>query len=59
MATARREERGALLRERYGIEILPNAEAAAKAGTLVLAVKPQDMGVLLDEVGPHVPRGGW
>ena len=57
MATARREERGALLRERYGIEIVTNAEAAATADTLVLAVKPQDMGALLAELGPHVPAG--
>ncbi len=57
MATARREERSALLRERYGIATVPNAEAAAKAGTLILAVKPQDMGALLDEIGAHVPPG--
>ncbi|WP_131739570.1 pyrroline-5-carboxylate reductase [Actinomadura roseirufa] len=57
MATARRAERGALLRERYGIETAGNVEAAAKADTLVLAVKPQDMGALLEEVGPHVPAG--
>src|SRR5690606_25019706 len=57
MATVRREERGALLRERYGIEIVSNRDAAATAETLILAVKPQDMGALLDEVGPHVPPG--
>ncbi|MGK5558281.1 pyrroline-5-carboxylate reductase [Actinomadura kijaniata] len=57
MATARREERAALLRERYGIEIVTNVEAARKASTLVLAVKPQDMGVLLEEIGPRVPAG--
>ncbi|RSN51291.1 MULTISPECIES: pyrroline-5-carboxylate reductase [Actinomadura] len=57
VATARREERAALLRERYGIEIVSNAQAAAKADTLVLAVKPQDMGALLAEIGPHVPPG--
>ncbi len=57
MATARREERRALLRERYGIEVVSNHDAAVKATTLVLAVKPQDMGSLLDEVGPLVPPG--
>ncbi|MQY05997.1 pyrroline-5-carboxylate reductase [Actinomadura macrotermitis] len=56
-ATARREERAALLRERYGIEITTNVAAARTADTLVLAVKPQDMGVLLEEIGPHVPPG--
>ncbi|MEU6751001.1 pyrroline-5-carboxylate reductase [Actinomadura nitritigenes] len=54
VATARREERAALLRERYGIETVSNADAAAKAETLVIAVKPQDMGALLDEIRPHV-----
>ncbi|GAA4149174.1 pyrroline-5-carboxylate reductase [Actinomadura keratinilytica] len=57
MATVRREERGALLRERYGVQIVTNAEAARTASTLVLAVKPQDMGALLDEIAPHVPAG--
>ncbi|MBD2895683.1 Pyrroline-5-carboxylate reductase [Actinomadura sp. RB99] len=54
VATARREERAVLLRERYGIETVSNADAAAKAETLVIAVKPQDMGALLDEIRPHV-----
>ncbi|MFF5264143.1 pyrroline-5-carboxylate reductase [Actinomadura viridis] len=57
MATVRRDERGALLRERHGIEITRNVEAASTAETLVLAVKPQDMGVLLEEIGPHVRPG--
>ncbi|WP_026414192.1 pyrroline-5-carboxylate reductase [Actinomadura oligospora] len=56
-ATARREERAALLRERYGVETVSNREAAKTADVLVLAVKPQDMGALLDEIGPHVPAG--
>lgn len=57
MATARREERGRLLHERYGIEVTGNIEAAAKATVVVLAVKPQDMATLLAEVGPHIPAG--
>jgi pyrroline-5-carboxylate reductase len=57
MATARREERGQLLHERYGIEVTGNIEAAAKASVVVLAVKPQDMAKLLAEVGPHIPAG--
>lgn len=55
VVTVRREERGALLRERYGVEVVTNAEAAKTADALVLAVKPQDMGALLEELGPHVP----
>ncbi|MEO3785615.1 pyrroline-5-carboxylate reductase [Actinocorallia sp. B10E7] len=57
MVTARREERAAVLRERYGVESVANTEAAAKASVLVLAVKPQDMGTLLAEIGPHVSSG--
>jgi pyrroline-5-carboxylate reductase len=57
MVTARREERGVLLRERYGVEVATNAEAAKRAETLILAVKPQDMAVLLQDVAPHMPAG--
>lgn len=57
MVTTRRTERGDLLRERYGVEPVSNADAAKRAGTLVLAVKPQDMSALLDELAPHVPAG--
>jgi pyrroline-5-carboxylate reductase len=57
MVTTRREERAALLRDRYGVETGGNAEAAKSAGTLVLAVKPQDMAKLLDEIGDLVPAG--
>ncbi|WNI17121.1 pyrroline-5-carboxylate reductase [Actinacidiphila sp. ITFR-21] len=54
LVTARRGERGAELRERYGVEPVGNAEAAKAADTLILAVKPQDMGALLDELAPHL-----
>src|SRR5882672_6524083 len=55
MVTARRPERAAALRDRYGVDAVSNAEAAAKADTLILTVKPQDMGALLEELAPHVP----
>jgi pyrroline-5-carboxylate reductase len=57
LVTARRSERAALLHERYGVRVATNAEAAKTAGTLILAVKPQDMGSLLDEIGRHIPAG--
>ena len=57
VAAVRREDRGAELRERYGIQVTDAASAAKLAGTLVLAVKPQDMGRLLDEIAPAVPEG--
>jgi pyrroline-5-carboxylate reductase len=54
VVTARRPERAATLRERYGVEVVSTA-AAAGAETLILTVKPQDMGALLDELAPHCP----
>jgi pyrroline-5-carboxylate reductase len=54
--TVRQPERAALLQERYGVEAVSNAEAAKSADTLLLTVKPQDMGVLLEELSPHVPQ---
>ena len=53
----RRPERARELTERYGVEVLGNAEAAGRAETVVLVVKPQDMGALLDEIGPHLRDG--
>ena len=55
LVTARRPERAEELRARYGVEAVTNAEAAKSADTLILTVKPQDMGTLLDELAPHVP----
>ncbi|NLU68117.1 pyrroline-5-carboxylate reductase [Streptomyces sp. HNM0574] len=55
LVTARREERAAQLRDRYGVETVSNTEAAKAADTLILTVKPQDMGTLLDELAPHTP----
>ncbi|GGK99152.1 pyrroline-5-carboxylate reductase [Sphaerisporangium melleum] len=57
VATARREDRARALRERHGVRVMDNAEAAKIAETLILAVKPQDMGALLTEIAPHVPQG--
>ncbi|MEU7137794.1 pyrroline-5-carboxylate reductase [Streptomyces sp. NPDC046261] len=55
MCTARRPERAEALRARYGVEVVSNSEAAKAADTLILAVKPQDMAILLDELAPHLP----
>jgi pyrroline-5-carboxylate reductase len=52
VATARRQERADELRERYGVDAtLENAHAIAGADVVVIAVKPQDMGSLLGEIG--------
>ena len=37
---------------RYGIRVVDNATAVAEADVLVVAVKPQDAGALMAELGP-------
>src|ERR671922_1484779 len=52
VVTGRREERINELAERYGVRgTLSNAEAVARAGLVVIAVKPQDFDILLGEIG--------
>jgi pyrroline-5-carboxylate reductase len=53
----RRRERAKELEERYGVEVVGNADAATKADTLVLVVKPQDMAELLADIAPVVRPG--
>lgn len=55
LVTARRPERAADLRERYGVRVVTTAEAAAGAETLIVTVKPQDMAALLYELAPDCP----
>jgi pyrroline-5-carboxylate reductase len=57
LLTERRPDRARELTERYGVDIVSNIEAARKADTLVLVVKPQDMGDLLDEIAATVRPG--
>jgi len=55
VATGRREERVEELREQLGVEAtLSNAGAVAGAALIVIAVKPQDFDVLLDEIATAV-----
>ena len=52
VASARRAERVAELTERHGIRAtVDNLEAAAGAALVVVSVKPQDVSVLLGEIG--------
>jgi pyrroline-5-carboxylate reductase len=54
-ASARRETRVTELKERFGIAATTsNAEAAAGAALVVVAVKPQDLDTLLGELGPLI-----
>ena len=55
VVTDRRDERLAELRERHGAEATSdNAAAVEGAAVAVVAVKPQDIDVLLAEIGPHL-----
>src|SRR3954468_21463701 len=55
VATGRREERVNELREKLGVEAtLSNADAIADAALIVIAVKPQDFDVLLEEIAPVI-----
>jgi pyrroline-5-carboxylate reductase len=53
----KRRERARELEERYGVTVVSNVEAAQKADTLALVVKPQDMADVLEELAPHVRPG--
>jgi len=57
LLTERRADRAAELRERYGVEVVSNLEAAKRAETLVVVVKPQDMTQLLEEIAGEVRAG--
>ncbi|SDU10338.1 pyrroline-5-carboxylate reductase [Jiangella alkaliphila] len=53
----KRSDRAAELTERYGVEVLDNAEAVKRADTVLLVVKPHDVGPLLDEVAVSARPG--
>ena len=53
----RHPERAAELAARYGVPVLGLAEAAARARVLLLAVKPQDIGTLLELLAGSVDTG--
>jgi pyrroline-5-carboxylate reductase len=57
IVSERRPGRAAALQERYGVEALTNVEAASRADTLMLVVKPQDMADVLDDIAPVVRPG--
>jgi len=52
VVTTHDESKADLLRDRYGVEVTGNVEAVKSAATVVVTVKPQDIGSLLDEIAP-------
>jgi pyrroline-5-carboxylate reductase len=57
VVTARRPERSQELVERYGVRVVGNTDAAAAADVVLVAVKPQDISAVLDEIGPALRPG--
>jgi len=53
----RRKDRAAELNDKYGVEVIGNVEAVEKADTVVLVVKPQDMGSVVDEIAGSLRPG--
>ncbi|MFT4082174.1 MAG: pyrroline-5-carboxylate reductase [Nocardioides sp.] len=53
----RRPERATELSDKYGVTVAPNTEVASRADTVVLVVKPQDMGAVIDEIAPELRPG--
>ncbi len=53
----KRAERARELEDRYGVAVVDNTEAARRADTLALVVKPQDMADLLAEISPSLHDG--
>jgi pyrroline-5-carboxylate reductase len=54
LVSSRRADRAQELTKSYGVEVIDNAAAVKAADTVIVAVKPQDMGALLAEIEPYV-----
>ena len=54
VVSTRRDERAKALEEKYGVSAVATADAAERGETLLIAVKPQDMGDLLEQINPVV-----
>ncbi len=57
LVAEKRSERARELEEKYAVRVRSNVECAAEADTLILAVKPQDLGALLAEIAAVLRPG--
>ena len=57
LAAERHADHAAEIAQRYGVTTLSPEEATARADVVLLAVKPQDMRALLNEVAGHLRPG--
>ena len=57
MVGEKRPERVVELEERYGVAVVSNVDAARKADTVAIVVKPQDMAELLTEIAGELRPG--
>jgi len=57
MVGEKRPDRALELEERYGVAVVSNVDAARKADTVALVVKPQDMAAVLDEIAGELRTG--
>ena len=57
VVTARRADRREQLSQQYGVRVTDNTEAASAADTILVAVKPQDITAVLDEIADAVRPG--
>lgn len=53
----KREDRAREVSQRYGVRAVTPEEAARECATVLLLVKPQDVGGVLDAMGPHLADG--
>jgi len=57
LVVEKRPDRAKELEEKYAVSVVATLDAAARAETILLVVKPQDMGAVLGEIAPALRPG--
>ncbi|MEX0426240.1 pyrroline-5-carboxylate reductase [Nocardioides sp. DS6] len=57
LVVEKRPDRAAELEEKYAVRVVSHLHAVGDADTVMLVVKPQDMGAVLDEIAPVLRAG--